>query len=43
MVTIASPRLGARVNRVQHAESLAPWSFGIADLMTNLARRGLLA
>ena len=43
VVTIASPRLGALVNRVQHAESLAPWSFGIADLMTNLARRGLLA
>jgi len=42
VVTIASPRLGSLVNRVQHAEALAPWSFGIADLMTNLARRGLL-
>ncbi|MGO1255499.1 MAG: fumarylacetoacetate hydrolase family protein [Microbacterium gubbeenense] len=42
VVTIASSRLGSLVNRVQHAESIAPWSFGIADLMTNLARRELL-
>ena len=42
VVTIASPRLGSLVNRVRHAESIAPWTFGIADLMGNLARRELL-
>jgi fumarylacetoacetate (FAA) hydrolase family protein len=42
IVRIASPRLGALVNRVQHSEELAPWSFGIGALMTNLAQRGLL-
>ena len=42
VVRIASPRLGALVNRVQHSEELAPWSFGIGALMTNLAQRGLL-
>ena len=26
----------------QHSEELAPWSFGIGALMTNLAQRGLL-
>ncbi len=42
VVRIASPRLGALVNRVQHSEDLAPWSFGIGALLTNLAQRGLL-
>lgn len=42
VVRIASPHLGALVNRVQHSEQLAPWSFGIGALMTNLAQRGLL-
>ncbi|KJQ53268.1 fumarylacetoacetate hydrolase family protein [Microbacterium sp. SA39] len=42
VVRIASPHLGALVNRVQHSEELAPWSFGIGALMTNLAQRGLL-
>ncbi|WP_341946510.1 fumarylacetoacetate hydrolase family protein [Microbacterium sp. LWH11-1.2] len=42
VVRIASPRLGALVNRVQHSEELAPWSFGIGALMANLAQRGLL-
>jgi fumarylacetoacetate (FAA) hydrolase family protein len=42
VVRIASPHLGALVNRVQHSEDLAPWSFGIGALMTNLAQRGLL-
>ncbi|MFK4789685.1 fumarylacetoacetate hydrolase family protein [Microbacterium sp. ZW T5_56] len=43
VVRIASPRLGALINRVQHSESLPPWSFGIGALMANLASRGLLA
>ncbi|MGW8482269.1 fumarylacetoacetate hydrolase family protein [Microbacterium sp. NPDC055903] len=42
VVRIASPRLGALVNRVQHSEELAPWAFGIGALFTNLAERGLL-
>lgn len=42
VVRIASPRLGALVNRVQHSESLAPWDFGIGALIANLAERGLI-
>lgn len=41
-VTIASPTLGRLVNTVRHAEDCAPWRFGTADLMRNLARRRLL-
>lgn len=43
IVTIANPKLGALVNRVRHSSDIAPWIFGIGALMTNLARRGLLA
>jgi fumarylacetoacetate (FAA) hydrolase family protein len=42
IVTIASERLGALVNRVDHADKVAPWTFGARALMENLARRGLL-
>lgn len=42
IVTIASRRLGALVNRVDHADKIAPWTFGSRALMENLARRGLL-
>jgi len=42
IVRIGSPRLGTLVNRVRHAEECDPWQFGIRDLMTNLARRGVL-
>ncbi|WP_147915598.1 fumarylacetoacetate hydrolase family protein [Ruania zhangjianzhongii] len=42
VVRISSPRLGALVNRVQHSESLEPWSFGISALITSLAERGLV-
>jgi fumarylacetoacetate (FAA) hydrolase family protein len=41
-VTISSERLGALVNEVQRSDRIAHWTFGIAALMTNLARRGLL-
>jgi fumarylacetoacetate (FAA) hydrolase family protein len=41
-VEIASPRLGRLVNTVTHAQSAAPWQFGIGALMRNLAARGLL-
>ena len=42
VVQISSPRLGTLVNRVQHSESLEPWSFGIGALISNLAQRDLL-
>ena len=42
VVTIATPKLGALVNRVNHSDKIRPWTFGFGALMTNLARRGLL-
>jgi fumarylacetoacetate (FAA) hydrolase family protein len=42
VVTISTPLLGALVNRVDHADKIAPWTFGTAALMRNLAKRGLL-
>jgi fumarylacetoacetate (FAA) hydrolase family protein len=41
-VTIASPKLGALVNRVNTSDRIAPWTFGTAALMRNLRQRGLL-
>jgi len=42
IVTVSTPRLGALVNRVQHCDVVAPWTFGTAALMRHLAHRGLL-
>ena len=42
IVTIASPMLGALVNRVTTSDEAAPWTFGTGALMRNLAARGLL-
>lgn len=42
VVTIREPKLGALVNRVRHAETVAPWTLGIDELYRGLARRGLL-
>ncbi len=42
IVTIATPSLGALVNRVDYADAIAPWTFGAGALMRNLAARGLL-
>ena len=42
VVTIATPSLGALVNRVNYADAIAPWTFGAGALMRNLAARGLL-
>ena len=42
VVTIATPALGALVNRVNTTDAIAPWAFGTRALMANLARRGLL-
>lgn len=41
-VTVANERLGALVNRVRLSTECEPWTFGIADLMRNLAGRKLL-
>jgi fumarylacetoacetate (FAA) hydrolase family protein len=43
VVTIATPSLGALVNRVNYADAIAPWTFGAGALMRNLAARGLLS
>ena len=42
VVEVATPRIGALVNRVQHTDAIAPWTFGTGALMKSLARRGLL-
>lgn len=42
IVTITSPGLGGLSNRVQTSDKAAPWTFGAAKLMRNLAGRGLL-
>ena len=42
VVTVATPTLGALVNRVNHCDRIAPWTFGTGKLMRNLAKRGLL-
>lgn len=41
-VRIATPRLGALVNRVRLSTDAAPWTFGAADFMRNLGARGLI-
>jgi fumarylacetoacetate (FAA) hydrolase family protein len=42
VVTVATPRLGALVNRVNHSDKITPWTFGTTALMKNLATRRLL-
>ena len=42
IVTIASPKLGALVNRIGRSDRIPPWEFGALALMRSLARRGLL-
>jgi fumarylacetoacetate (FAA) hydrolase family protein len=41
VVRIASPRLGALVNRVMPTDQCPSWSFGTGALFESLARRGL--
>jgi fumarylacetoacetate (FAA) hydrolase family protein len=41
-VTIRSAKLGSLRNTVTTSKAADPWAFGIADLMLNLSRRGLL-
>ena len=42
LVTIATPRLGALVNKVGSSADIEPWTFGTSALMDNLRRRDLL-
>lgn len=42
IVTIAAPKLGSLVNRMQPSDQCEPWTFGTSALMRNLAARGLL-
>ena len=42
VVTIATPSLGALINRVDYCDAIAPWTFGIGALMRNLAERKAL-
>jgi len=42
VVTISAAPLGALVNVVDHSEQCPPWTFGVRDLMTALADRGVL-
>jgi fumarylacetoacetate (FAA) hydrolase family protein len=42
IVRVSSEKLGVLENKVTTCDKAPPWSIGIADLMRNLARRGLL-
>lgn len=42
IVSISNPRLGTLRNRVRRCDECPPWQYGIADLMGNLAERGLI-
>jgi fumarylacetoacetate (FAA) hydrolase family protein len=42
IVTVTTPLLGALVNRVNHSDKIAPWTFGAVALMKNLAQRQLI-
>ncbi len=42
VVRVSSEKLGVLENKVTTCDQAPTWSFGIADLMRNLARRGLL-
>jgi len=43
VVRVASPRLGVLENEVTTSKTAPPWTFGVGDLMRNLAGRGLLS
>jgi fumarylacetoacetate (FAA) hydrolase family protein len=42
LVTVSAPQLGTLANRVNTSDQVAPWTYGAAALMRDLARRGLL-
>ena len=39
MVRIRSAKLGELMNRIEHSERLAPWTYGVRDLMRHVAAR----
>ena len=41
-VRISTPKLGTLENQVTPCKTAPPWTFGIGELMQNLAKRGLL-
>src|SRR3954466_14053844 len=42
IVTIAAPQLGKLINRMRTSDDCEPWTFGVAALMRNLAKRRVL-
>lgn len=42
VVSVSNPHIGALINTVRSTADCPPWTFGIADLMRNLAGRWLL-
>ena len=42
VVSVSTPLLGTLTNRMKRSDACAPWEFGIRDLISNLARRGLI-
>lgn len=42
IVSVANPKIGALINTVRSTADCAPWTFGVSDLMRNLAYRRLL-
>jgi fumarylacetoacetate (FAA) hydrolase family protein len=42
IVTVSSLELGSLTNRMTASDLAPPWTYGAADLMRNLSRRGLL-
>jgi fumarylacetoacetate (FAA) hydrolase family protein len=42
IVRISSPKLGTLVNRVNHSEKAARWTFGVRGFINNLVARGLI-
>jgi fumarylacetoacetate (FAA) hydrolase family protein len=42
VVRISTPRLGVLENKVTSSKAAPPWNFGLADLMHNLVKRGLI-
>jgi fumarylacetoacetate (FAA) hydrolase family protein len=42
IVTVATPELGALVNRMTSTDKAAPWTYGASHLMRNLAKRRLI-
>jgi fumarylacetoacetate (FAA) hydrolase family protein len=43
VVRVSTDKLGVLENKVTTCDQAPPWGFGIADLMRNLARRGLMS